>query len=63
MAKRKKNKKLPWTGFEITRVKLDPEQAVLTCCNAQLKPLVGGSFQCDNNCPGVVVVGLGFSSS
>ncbi len=33
MPRRKTKKKLPWTGFEITRVKLDPEQAVLSCCS------------------------------
>jgi len=26
-------KKLKWEPFKITRVKLNPEQAVLSCCN------------------------------
>ncbi len=62
MAKRKtKKKKLPWTGFEITRVKLDPEQAVLSCCNVVTKSLVIGGGQCDNDCD--VTGGWSWSSS
>ena len=34
-------KKLKWEGFKITRVKLNPEQAVLSCCDqARRLPLI-----------------------
>lgn len=61
MAKRKTKKRLPWTGFEITRVKLGPEQAVLSCCNVPSKSFVIGGGQCDNDCG--VGGGWGWSSS
>ena len=34
MSKRRaKAKKLPWVDMTVTRVKLNAEQAVLSCCN------------------------------
>jgi len=30
----RKKKKLPWQRMGITRVKLNPEQAVLSCCTS-----------------------------
>ena len=32
-------KKLKWEPFEITRIKLNPEQAVLTCCDGLSKSM------------------------
>ena len=45
-------KKLKWEGFKITRVKLNPEQAVLSCCNTTVRDLeVPGPHQCvDSDC-------------
>lgn len=43
--------KKKWVDFEITKVKLNPEQAVLSCCESVSKPAVGGggeNYQCDN---------------
>ena len=34
MAKKKQIKKKKFINMEITRVKMNPEQAVLTCCSA-----------------------------
>ena len=39
-------KKKKFINMEITRVKMNPEQAVLSCCNATEKPLVSAGFQC-----------------
>jgi len=53
MAKRKTNKK-KWKDFEITRVRLNPEQAVLSCCSgAGSKGMRGivSRMQCVNGCP------------
>ncbi len=53
MPRRKTKKKLPWTGFEITRVKLDPEQAVLSCCDAVSRgghDIYGYNWQCLFGC-------------
>jgi len=44
----KKNnpKKQKWSKFIITKIKLNPEQAVLSCCNFSSKAGVTGSIQC-----------------
>jgi hypothetical protein len=41
-----KKKKKAWHKMTVTRVKLNPEQAVLTCCDAAGKILQGSSEQC-----------------
>ena len=44
MARNKK--KRPFKTMEITRIKLNPEQAVLSCCEQPEKPEVSGEQQC-----------------
>ena len=45
MAKKKQVKKKKFTNMEITRVKMNPEQAVLTCCDSSARAQVG-TYQC-----------------
>ena len=44
--KTKLSKKLPWVDMQITRVHLNPEQAVLSCCNASSRGFQSGPYQC-----------------
>ena len=48
----RKKKKLPWTPMQISRVPLDPQQAVLTCCDS-LSRAAGrvGGHQCEPKAP------------
>ncbi|MDD4294316.1 MAG: hypothetical protein PHP69_02250 [Candidatus Omnitrophica bacterium] len=39
-----KNKK--WIKPEMLRIKLNPEQAVLSCCNSAMRALDNGGHQC-----------------
>jgi hypothetical protein len=41
MRRKESKKKLPWKDLEVTKVKLNPEQAVLACCVA-----MGTTFPC-----------------
>ena len=56
----KSTKKLPWVDMEVTRVYLNPERAVLSCCDSISRrgPIVTG--QCDITCGGAI---LAMSSS
>jgi len=36
-------KKLPWKSMEMMRVKLNPEQAVLSCCDQPNRGVDGGT--------------------
>ncbi len=52
-------KKLEWEGFKITRVKLNPEQAVLSCCEQDSRALNDSVAQCILGvyvCPGPSVL-------
>jgi len=53
--KKSTQKKLPWIPIKITRVKLDPSQAVLSCCVAPSRGAVDFHssiwYQCLGNCP------------
>ena len=40
-------KKKCWTDFELTKVKLNAEQAVLSCCDNVGRSSTGGGVQCD----------------
>ena len=44
-------KKLHWHSPIISRIKLNPEQAVLACCNATSK-IARSAVQCSRACPG-----------
>ena len=37
-------RKMKWESFEVVRVKLNPEQAVLACCNATSKTAVNANL-------------------
>jgi hypothetical protein len=41
-------KKRAWKNFKVTRIKLNPEQAVLACCAHAAKPLSDVSIE--NHC-------------
>ena len=44
-------KKKKWVDFEITKVKLNPEQAVLSCCDSTDKSILVEEYQCtDDSC-------------
>lgn len=48
-----KNKKRTWEDFKVIKVKLNPEQAVLTCCQNAPRLSTSGTPQCDAGpCPG-----------
>jgi len=40
MQKQKRCKKKKWVDFTVTKIKLNPEQAVLACCSAATKTRV-----------------------
>ncbi|MDD5081069.1 MAG: hypothetical protein PHC58_03630 [Candidatus Omnitrophica bacterium] len=40
------NNKQKWQKPEITKIKLNPEQAVLSCCDLTLRAAVYWSWQC-----------------
>jgi len=46
MAKEQKGKR-PWKKMEICKVKLNPEQAVLSCCDSVRRQEVMTGGQCD----------------
>ena len=46
MAKKKQIKKKKFINMEITRVKMNPEQAVLSCCDATQRDGVDAPSQC-----------------
>ena len=46
--KKKKSSKQKWQKPELTRVKLNPEQAVLSCCDSINKDNNIGSNQCND---------------
>lgn len=41
----KKHVKKVWKDFEVVKVKLNPEQAVLSCCDLD-RQITGGGTQC-----------------
>jgi len=43
---KKPTKKLKWKSMEISRVKLNPEQAVLSCCSGEGKAEATGTMTC-----------------
>jgi len=45
-------KKKPWKPMEMAKVPLDPQQAVLTCCEQPTRGYVWGAMQCDIERPG-----------
>ena len=46
-----KFKKLPWEDMTVTRVHLNPEQAVLTCCDTSSRAFgTAGASQCGGLC-------------
>lgn len=47
--KGKPGRKREWKDMEITRVKLNPEQAVLTCCDTTNRSVAAYS-QCSSDC-------------
>ena len=55
----KKKKKKPFHKMTVTRIKLNPEQAVLSCCDANDKDLVHGVSQCERT---PCVIGAGTAS-
>ncbi|MDD4294628.1 MAG: hypothetical protein PHP69_03840 [Candidatus Omnitrophica bacterium] len=46
---KKVTKKKKWLGLEVTKVKLNPDQAVLSCCESVAKALIAGD-QCNVTC-------------
>ena len=48
-------KKLPWVSMQMYRVPLNPEQAVLTCCDVTLRAVIGliPSAQCVSTASGL----------
>jgi hypothetical protein len=54
--------KKKWTSIDIARVKLNPEQAVLTCCDSITRQQVTMTAQCPSNAPDCGTV-LALSSS
>ena len=44
--------KKKWIDMEITRVKLNPEQAVLACCNTNGNKVATSALNC-NGCTGL----------
>ena len=55
-----KKKKLCWIPMEVTRVPLSPEQAVLSCCDATNRTVIGATYSCNNreSCSPVVSASL-----
>lgn len=51
MEKRSVKQKKAWKNIEITRVKLNPEQAVLSCCDSSTKNEQTGTNQCHDIIP------------
>ncbi len=47
-----KTKKRDWKNFEILKVRLNPEQAVLSCCVLGEKGMIGEDQQCRAGCGG-----------
>ena len=45
-------KKLPWGDMTVTRVNLNPEQAVLTCCDNISRRAEGAEWPCHSSCGG-----------
>jgi len=45
-------KKKSWVRIEIARIKLNPEQAVLSCCNTATRLDSDGFRTCDAKCTG-----------
>ncbi len=41
-----KKKKKPWKPMAIAKVPLDPQQAVLSCCDQSERGEVSGDYQC-----------------
>ncbi|MDD4294300.1 MAG: hypothetical protein PHP69_02170 [Candidatus Omnitrophica bacterium] len=46
MCSKKQNKKRIWAVLEITKIKLNPEQAVLSCCAVPSRGATEPPFQC-----------------
>ncbi len=46
----RKQSKRQWTDFEITRIRLEPEQAVLSCCDGTNRNAIDGTTQCGGAC-------------
>lgn len=46
------SKKMRWVNMEITRIKLNPEQAVLSCCQSNTRNChsPNGWEQCNGEC-------------
>jgi hypothetical protein len=62
MFKRKKKK---WSQFYVSKIKLNPEQAVLSCCDSTTRNSSDGFGNCSNNralCDPVGSGGLGYQS-
>ena len=55
--------KKDWDNFEITIVKLNPEQAVLSCCSQDWSRVsTEGGLTCHDNCTGTTGAGSGSES-